>query len=334
MTTTSPTRLTKAPYVAVTGASGFLGRYVVHAFTAAGCHVLALTRRDRPEAPWPHDAMEPLEQITVRLHDLSTASWQNLFHDHDVDMVCHLAGGSSVPHSVEAPLSSLQNTIAPSLTLLEAVRQYSPTTCVLFTSSAAVYGNPDALPVHEASHCRPLSPYGLAKLTVEMYLKLYHDLYGIRGASLRPFSAYGPGQRKQIIWDLLQRLSTNPAELTLLGDSSQSRDFIHAEDVARAFVHVARTAPLIGETYNVAMGQEVTTRVLADKLCTAFGAQPNLRFTGITRAGEPQRWVADITALTALGFTPTITLANGLARTVAWWRSLSKSERVEYDSEP
>jgi len=321
---TGPANPGAASCVAVTGASGFLGRHVGGAFAAASWRVLALSRSDRPPAPDRMEASGPHNRVAAIRHDGSVESWQSLFHDHAVDVVCHLAGGSSVPQSVASPLSGLQDTIAPSLALLEAVRLYSPTTRVLFASSAAVYGNPEVLPVPESARCRPLSPYGLAKLSVEMYLTLYHDLYGVRGANLRPFSAYGPGQRKQIVWDLLQRLAADPTELTLLGDGSQSRDFVYAQDVARAFVHVAASAPLVGESYNIGMGQEVTTRMLAEGLCAALSVRPTLRFSGTIRPGEPRRWCADIRALAALGFTPRVPLAEGLAHTVAWWRSLSK----------
>ncbi len=319
---TGPANSGDASCVAVTGASGFLGRHVVGAFAAAGWRALALSRSDRPLALDRMETSGPHDSVAAMRHDGGVEGWQNLFHDHAVDVVCHLAGGSSVPQSVASPLSGLRDTIAPSLALLEAVRLYSPATRVLFASSAAVYGNPEVLPVPESARCRPLSPYGLAKLSVELYLTLYHDLYGVRGASLRPFSAYGPGQRKQLVWDLLQRLAANPAELTLLGDGSQSRDFIYAEDVARAFVHVAMSAPLVGESYNIGMGQEVTTRMLAEGLCAVLGVQPTLRFSGAIRPGEPRRWRADIHALSALGCTPHVPLAEGLARTVAWWHSL------------
>src|SRR5690606_451488 len=147
--------------------------------------------------------------------------------------------------------------------LLEAVRQNRPETPLIYTSTAAVYGTGRAYPMPETEPTKPLAPYGVSKLAAENYVSVYAALYGLRTASLRLFPVYGPRLRKQVIYDLIQKLLANSEELFIFGDGTQVRDVNHVQNVVEALLVVAAQAPLQGEVYNVSGEEPVTIRQLA-----------------------------------------------------------------------
>jgi UDP-glucose 4-epimerase len=163
---------------------------------------------------------------------------------------------------------------------------------------------------------RPISPYGFHKLCAETLVREHAQLHGMSTASLRIFSAYGPGLPRQVVYDLARRI--RPSEpLRLDGTGHESRDFIHATDVARATFDVLERAPGKGEIYNVASGQETTIRTLAEHLRALRGPGP-IEFSGKVRKGDPTNWRADVTALASLGFAPSIALTEGLRQVSDW----------------
>jgi UDP-glucose 4-epimerase len=189
-------------------------------------------------------------------------------------------------------------------------------------SSAAVYGNPSNIPIIETDPTLPISPYGISKLAIERYVSAYSRLYGLKAASLRPFSAYGPRLRKQVVYDFIVKLSTDPSELTILGDGNQVRDFIFVDDIVQAALVVLEKSPLCGDVYNVASGQGTSTQEIAEILAKAMGLRPKYHYTGSIRPGEPDKWIACIDKLRMLGFVPQVALEEGLKRTVEWYNSI------------
>ncbi len=140
-------------------------------------------------------------------------------------------------------------------------------------------------------------------------------------ASVRFFSAYGPRQRKQVVFDLLTKLSNDYDEIMIHGDGTQVRDFLYAEDAANSAMIVAANSALNGEVYNVGAGSECTIDTLAKSLCKITGLNPNLRYTGANRPGDPEKLIVDITRLKAIGYKPRFELEDGLAAVVRWYES-------------
>ena len=165
----------------------------------------------------------------------------------------------------------------------------------------------------------PISPYAVAKLAAERYCFAFAHTYGLRTCSLRLFSIYGPRQTKQVVYDLIRKIHANPEELPLFGDGTQERDFSHAKNIVDAFLLAADKAEFHGEVFNVAGDEIVSIRRLAEMLCDAMGVRPRLAFTGQTRPGDSQRWVADTALLRALGYRPRVILRDGLRDTVEWY---------------
>jgi len=298
--------------VLLTGASGFLGSYMARELSAAGHRVIGL---DAVQPP-PERAGELAVFYRIRLPD---PGLEGVVSRHRPWACLHCAGGSSVPASLSEPWRDFQAGAVVTYQLLEVLRRLAPECRTVFMSSAAVYGDPPGLPVSESAPAAPLSPYGLHKLMAEQAGALFRRLYGLPFAALRVFSAFGEGLRRQVVWDLCRKV-LREGRLYLMGTGRETRDFIHAADVARAARLVAERAPLQGEVYNLALGRELSIAELARLVAGELGYRGAVEFDGLLPAGTPRRWRADTARLQALGFRPRVELEEGLRAFVRWCR--------------
>jgi UDP-glucose 4-epimerase len=131
------------------------------------------------------------------------------------------------------------------------------------------------------------------------------------------FSAYGEGLRRQILWDICRKAIREDV-VSLDGTGLETRDFVHAADVAEAVAIVAHHAAFAGETFNVGTGLETSVGELARLLVGSLGVDREIRFSGLTRVGDPRNWRADISALRRLGFEPAVSIKAGAAAYAAW----------------
>jgi UDP-glucose 4-epimerase len=304
--------------VLLTGAAGFLGRYVARQFGAEGWRVVGVDNAPVESVPLRPGA-------TYHRMRLPDPALGELLAAERPQLCIHCAGRASVPQSMEDPAPDFRDNTVLTFELLNFLRQYVPGCRFLLLSSAAVYGNPRSLPVGEGDEIRPMSPYGYHKRQCELLCQELSSIYGVPTAAVRIFSAYGAGLRRQIIWEICERILTG-SPLVLQGSGAESRDFIHAVDVARALSLLARRAPCEGEVYNLATGREVSTRELAALVTGVLKPEMAASFDGRVRAGDPLHWRADISKISALGFTPTISLEQGI-RTVATWASAELAAR-------
>lgn len=233
--------------------------------------------------------------------------------------VLFLAGPSSVQASFANPVDDFSAQTIPLIQVLDGIRKMADPPGVLLVSSAAVYGNPVALPLAEDSPSLPISPYGFHKLQQEALLDEYRALYGLATCKARVFSTYGVGLRQLAVWDIAARALKG--DFSLHGSGVESRDYLHVSDVAAAFETICRIAPFSGEVLNVASGLEVTIGHLASLIYGAIGVESNPRFEGAIEVGKPARWRADVGRLAALGFVPKVDLADGVEDTVKWIRN-------------
>jgi UDP-glucose 4-epimerase len=154
----------------------------------------------------------------------------------------------------------------------------------------------------------------------EHYVALFARLFELPATSVRLFTVYGPRQRKQVVFDLIQRLVVDGPELEVIGDGTQVRDFNHVANVIDAILLVAERGERGGATYNVAGEEAISIAELVERLCDATGLRPKVAYSGDLRPGDSQRWTADITRLRRLGYRPRVHLEEGLADTVRWFR--------------
>jgi len=234
----------------------------------------------------------------------------------------HFAGSASVPASFEHPGVDFQSGPATVFQILDALRQQreqSGPCLFLFPSSAAVYGNPASLPVTEDFPTRPISPYGYHKRMSETLIEEFHTLYDVPYLVLRIFSCYGPGLRKQLLWDLSRKIADGRVEL--FGTGEETRDYIYVEDLAEVVAITLRRG-IRNTVLNVANGIEVSTRTVAETMLRAMGrADLQPVFLGQNKPGDPLHWRCDCSRLRELGYRPAWDMPQGVARYVDWLRN-------------
>ncbi len=297
----------------ITGVTGFIGRYVARHFSSQGWSVIGIGTSPPENAP--------LANLTKYFClKLPNSDLNEILQEHPPSICIHCAGRASVPLSVSEPVSDFYTNSVITFELLNAIRLHSPNCKFVFLSSAAVYGNPQSLPISEKQTVAPISPYGFHKLMCEQVCLEFTKVYGLQTASLRIFSAYGPGLRRQVVWDICQQAITQ-GSLLLQGTGQESRDFIHALDIARALSVVVESAPMEGEVYNLGTGREVKISELATMVLNALEVDFLPQFDCIVPTGNPLNWQADISRLKSIGFKPSVELERGIKTFVNWCRA-------------
>ena len=306
--------------VLVTGGAGFIGSHLVEQLVEAGASVTVfdILRSGRRE-----NLAAVVDSVELVECDVCEVDWETCLSENAIDVVFHLAANAYVPPSVESPSFDYETNFAATFRLLEALRQLHWPGRMVFASSAAVYGNAVRVPIREDDPTVPISPYGVGKLAAERYVAVFAQLYGLRLASVRFFSAYGPRQRKQVVFDLLAKLSKDHDELFIHGDGTQVRDFLYVKDAALSAMTVAASGALTGEAYNVGAGREYTIDALAKSLCSQVGLNPVFRYSGANRPGDPEALVVDITRLQSIGYKPQFEFEEGLADVVEWYQDVT-----------
>ena len=297
------------PTVVVTGAAGFLGGYILRELTARSWRVVGTDR---------------VGSRDLRILDLPSPELASLLDHVRPDVIVHAAGPASVPQSLADPAADFRESMLPLLNVLDAIRQAGLACRVVYLSSAAVYGNPAGLPVSESHPAAPISPYGYHKWMGEKLIEEYHRVYGLGGCSVRIFSAYGRGLRRQVLWDAAWKILRGPVA-ELIGTGRESRDFVHASDVARGVAAIIERGAYEAEVYNLGSGRETSIAELARLLAEALGRQANVTFSGSARTGDPARWCADITRLSGLGYDSRVGLREGVADFAGWIREQPES---------
>jgi UDP-glucose 4-epimerase len=298
--------------VLVIGSAGFLGRYAAKHFIERGWNVIGI------DSVAPQNA--PLSIVKSYYSvKLPFTAFGDILCKHSPDVCIHCAGSASVPLSVTDPVSDFYANPVLTFEVLNALRLHAPKCRFILLSSAAVYGNPRSLPVNETDTPVPISPYGFHKWQCEQLCLEFAWVYGLCTASLRIFSAYGPGLRRQVIWDICLKAITQQ-KLLLQGTGRESRDFVHARDIAVAMETVATSAPMCGEVYNLGTGREVTISELAQIILKELGIDGAPNFDGVIPRGNPLNWQADISLLARFGFSPSVSLEQGIQSVVKWCR--------------
>ncbi len=263
--------------VLITGGAGFIGSHTADALLGQGFTVRVLDNFSNGKHANLNAGALATGRLTLMTGDVRDAAVTDAAVN-GVDAVLHLAAQVSVPRSVADPVESSTHNIAGFLNVLDAVRRHKVPRMV-YASSAAVYGVPEALPLLETNTARPLSPYGLEKFINDQYAALYLELYGVSSVGMRYFNVYGPRQDPKspyagVISKFADGLEgANP--LRVFGDGSQTRDFIYVGDVARANA-LALQAGVTG-VLNVGTGTSVTLLELIEAMKEAFGKPAQVR---------------------------------------------------------
>jgi UDP-glucose 4-epimerase len=304
--------------VLVTGGAGFIGSHLVDRLVDAGHDVVVLdnfsTGRTRNLS---HSRDRPNFQL-VRA-DVRRIPRSLVKRLRRVDQVCHLAAMTSVQQSVRDPVFTTEVNVVGTLNVLEAAKALKAER-VVFASSAAIYGTPQAYPITEEARISPISPYGASKGSSELYCRSFEENHGIETVSLRYFNVYGPRQTASQyagVISIFAKRMQQQRPLEIHGDGTQTRDFIFVADVVEATV-AAMEASLKSRAFNIASGMETSILELAQIMQRIGGSRSELKFSQ-PRAGDILRSVADITkARNELGFAARCSMDDGLSRTIRW----------------
>jgi UDP-glucose 4-epimerase len=242
------------------------------------------------------------------------------------DYLFNLAGQTSHMDSMHAPENDLEINCKAQLSILEACRQYNPGIKIVFASTRQIYGKPDRLPVDEQHPLRPTDVNGINKMAGEWYHILYNNVYGIRACALRLTNTYGPRMR---VKDARQTFLGIWVKLLLEGKSfevwggEQVRDFTYVDDAVEAFLLAATREEANGQVFNLGGCEVVGLRELADALVAAngSGAFEAREFPAERKRIDIGDYYADDRRIRAeLGWAPRVALAEGLSRTLAYYR--------------
>jgi len=302
------------PRALVTGGAGFIGSALVRALEARGYGVRVYDDLSVGDPANLKGTDAELVRGDVRDLDALVAAARGC------DAAFHLAAGAGVIQSIEEPLVNFDQNARGTLVALEAARQADVGRFV-FSSSNAPLGE-GAYPAREDKPIAPLSPYGASKAVGEAYCSAFHGAYGMHAVAVRFSNAYGPrsAHKGNVIPLFIRRLRAGE-ELVVYGDGQQTRDFVFCEDLADGLVRAAEADGAGGEIFQLASGVETSLNRLLELLAEVSGAAPRIRREP-PRAGEILRNYAAVDkARERLGYTPSVTLEQGLRRTWDWFAS-------------
>lgn len=311
----------------VTGAAGFIGSNLVDRLLAEGHEVIAVDdlstgHLDNLAAARQFERAHPGR---FRFHDLdvTTPELRGIVLGASPNVIFHLAAQIDVRVSVRDPLFDARSNVLGTINLCEAGREAGVRKIVYAASGGSRYGDPTVLPVAEDYPADPLSPYAVAKLAGESYLRAYAGMYGCTPICLALSNVYGPRQSVRGEAGVVMAFGSSMVtgrDVTIYGDGTATRDYVYVDDVVEAFVLAAYACPESAALYNVGTGRQTSVVELYRMMAKMFGDVTNPVFAP-PRTGELRAIALDAgKAGRELGWLPAIDLEEGLARTVEWLR--------------
>lgn len=304
----------------ITGGAGFIGCNIARELVRRRQEVTVLDNLSTGSLKNLADIKKRINFIKGDIRDLSTVA--RAFRG--VDYVLHQAALRAVERSVDDPRATNDNNITGTLNVLLAARD-SGVKRVVYASSSSVYGDIKEPRQVETLSPRPASPYALSKLAGEHYCRLFSELYGLKAVSLRYFNVFGPYQNPEskyaaVIPVFVKQLMAGKAP-DIHWHGRQSRDFTYVDNVVQANLLAAKAKKVkLGETYNIGNGENTSINELYRVLQELLGISVEPKRTG-KRAGDVLKTYADIgKAKRDLGYEPTVSFREGLAKSIEWYR--------------
>jgi UDP-glucose 4-epimerase len=303
--------------ILVTGGAGFIGSHIVDAYIEAGHSVAVVDDLSTGHREQVHPRARFYQADVTKAEELA-----RIFASERPEVVSHQAAQKSVRLSVENPAADANINIIGTLHLLELCRRSGVAHVLLASTGGAIYGDAELIPTPEEAPAWPISPYGIAKLTVEHYLYYYQHQYGLTYTALRYANVYGPRQDPHgeagVVAIFVERLLAGETPV-IYGGGTQTRDYVYVGDVAAANRRALETRA--AGAYNVGTGIETTVNELYAALTEAVGVSRPAEYAA-PRPGEQRRSALDARrAAETLDWRPRVSLPEGVRRTVDHFRS-------------
>lgn len=308
----------------VSGGAGFIGSHIVSALLDQGASVRVLDnfstgKRENLEGLRRQFNGDQFEVVAGDLRDASLVEEAV----RGIDVIFHEAAFVSVPQSMDEPQTCFDVNITGTSLLFDAARRAAVSRAVI-ASSAAVYGESDALPLVEETPLQPVSPYAVSKRVGEMYAELFTGSFGFDVVALRYFNVYGPRQRPDSMYaaavPIFARRLLDGRSVTVFGDGGQTRDLINVHDVVRANLIASEHPAAAGKIFNICTGLETRILDLLDVMYELLPDAPKPEFAA-PRPGDIYRSVGSPQKATdVMGFRAEVSLVDGLKETIDWMR--------------
>ncbi|MGI4756365.1 MAG: NAD-dependent epimerase/dehydratase family protein [Janthinobacterium lividum] len=292
----------------MTGGGGFIGSHLVRRLVSLGHNVTSLGSN--------REGAESIPGARYIYGDVSRDTLETI--DFIPDTIYHLAGGSSVAASFGNLPQDFQKTVLSSVLLLDFIRRYWPQASLVYVSSAAIYGQAAHTKASHDLACLPISPYGVHKRQVESLLLDHARMFQTRSVIVRPFSVYGPGLRKQLLWDAMEKARRGVFEF--FGSGAELRDWVYVSDLVECLTGASKDAGTAVPVFNAGTCRAVSVREVLQELFSAAGYERQPVFLGKPKEGDPDSLVAEDSAESSLGSLFNTPLRAGLEAYVRWYR--------------
>jgi len=291
--------------VLILGGSGFIGKVFAERCRSAEYEVIIVSQLNDGKS---------ILNISYNYDELSS-----LLKKYRFDLILFFSGNPYPEYSEDNPSTDIRLTNQPLVCLLEAMKDSASKGKIWFASSVAVYGRTKKQPQNESDECFPLSKYAVSKLMGEEHIKYYCRTYGLRGGSFRIFSTFGQGLRRQIVFDIYQKISKNQGTIELFGSGKEARDICYVDNQVDRMWHVIHHTSPEGDVFNIGSGKLTSVSELAESIVDIMEAKVKIEFTQQIRAFDGLAWVADISRIRKIGYEKEEVLLKGLNQTIAWF---------------
>jgi len=297
--------------ILITGGAGYIGSHVCHLLIDQGYNITCidnLITGNKELLP---------KEVKLEVFDISEKEKvANLIKSNNFDLVMHFAGLIRVDESVEQPDKYRDFNFLKAKKFLETCFE-NDLKKIIFSSTAAVYGNPKVFPVCENNSTAPISPYGYHKLAAENLCKEFNHIYNIQTLIVRIFSAYGPGLKKQLFWDLHQKYQKSN-RVELFGTGEETRDFIFIDDLVKALELVMVNSSFENDIINIGSGYSTKIKNVAKVFFDNSSKPVDYFFSNTALSGAPNNWSVNIDKLKSFGFEPQYSISKGVKKTSLW----------------
>jgi len=239
--------------------------------------------------------------------------------ENNIEIIFHEAARPGVRYSIKDPFLPNKVNVIGTLNILKASLD-SDVKKVINASSSSVYGKVDYLPFDEKHPTQPISPYGVSKLAMEHYCRVFYEVYGLKTISLRYFTVYGPRMRPDLAIPIFAKSILDNISPIIFGDGEQTRDFTYIDDIVDANLKLLKTNRADGEILNIGSGRRVTINYMIDTLKNLLNSDIKLKYVDPIK-GDARDTLANIDkAKKLIGYTPKTSLEEGLRKFLEWYK--------------